>query len=252
MSDTTSPQADPGERLVGRVALVTGASRGIGRAVALGLAREGAHLIAVARTKGGLEELDDEIRDAGGQCSLITLNLRHGEKIDALGPTLYQRWPHLDIFVANAGVLGTLTPVAHIQDHDWEEVMAVNVTANVRLIRTLDPLLRRSDAGRAIFVSSGVARDPRSYWGPYAASKAALETLALTYAAETANTPLNVNIINPGKTRTAMRRRAYPGEDPATLKSPDDVVPLFVDLASADCTATGQCFDFEERAAKAG
>jgi len=248
MSEKSPQHTEAGQRLAGRTAVITGASRGIGRAVALGFAREGAHVIAMARTKGGLEELDDDIKAAGGACSLITLNLKHGDKVDALGPTLYQRWPHIDIFVANAGVLGTLTPVPHIQDRDWDEVIAINVTANVRLIRTLDPLLRRSDAGRAIFVSSGVARNPRAFWGPYAASKAALETLALSYAAEMANTPLRVNIINPGATRTAMRAKAFPGEDPAKLKDPAAVVPLFVDLASPDCTVTGERFDFADRA----
>ncbi|MFP4537244.1 MAG: SDR family NAD(P)-dependent oxidoreductase [Dichotomicrobium sp.] len=250
MSDAETPPAETGQRLAGCTALITGASRGIGRAVALGFARAGAHVIALGRTRGGLEELDDAIKAEGGACSLITLNLKHGEKIDALGPTLYQRWPHIDIFVANAGILGPLTPVSHIQDGDWDEVMAINVTANIRLIRTLDPLLRRSDAGRAIFVSSGVARSPRAYWGPYATSKAALETVALTYAAETANTPVKVNIINPGRTRTAMRAKAYPGEDPATLKAPEAVVPLFLDLASPDCTASGERFDFEDYAEK--
>ncbi len=242
MSQSSSPESG---RLAGRTAVVTGASRGIGRSVALGLARAGAHVIAIARTRGGLEELDDDIKAAGGACSLITLNLKHGDKIDALGPTLYQRWQHIDIFVANAGILGTLTPVAHIQDRDWDEVMTINVTANVRLIRTLDPLLRRSDAGRAIFVSSGVAQNPRAYWGEYAASKAALETLALCYAAETASTPVRVNIVNPGKTRTAMRAKAYPGEDPETLKTPEALVPMFVDLASPDCEVTSQRFDFD-------
>jgi NAD(P)-dependent dehydrogenase (short-subunit alcohol dehydrogenase family) len=250
MSETEQPQAWTGQSLHGRTAVITGASRGIGRAVALGFAREGAHVIAIARTKGGLEELDDEIKAAGGACSLITLNLKEGDKIDALGPTLYQRWPHIDIFVANAGVLGTLTPVPHIQDRDWDEVIAINATANLRLIRTLDPLLRRSDAGRAIFVSSGVAQNPRAFWGPYAASKAALETLALAYAAETAITPVRVNIVNPGKTRTAMRAKAYPGEDPATLKSPDAVVPLFVELARPECDVTGQRFHFEDWTSK--
>ncbi len=246
MSENPKPHIEAGGRLAGRTAVITGASRGIGRAVALGFAREGAHVIAIARTKGGLEELDDDIKAAGGACSLIALNLKHGEKVDTLGPTLYQRWPHIDIFVANAGVLGTLTPVPHIQNRDWDEVMAINVTANVRLIRTLDPLLRRSDAGRAIFVSSGVARNPRAFWGAYAASKAALETLALSYAAEMENSAVRVNIINPGATRTAMRAKAFPGEDPATLKDPAAVIPLFIELASPDCTVTGERFDFAD------
>ncbi len=243
MSEPSSP---PAGRLTGRIAVVTGASRGIGRAVALGFAREGAHVIAIARTRGGLEELDDAIRAAGGTCSLITLNLKHADKLDALGPTLYQRWQHIDIFVANAGVLGTLTPVPHILDRDWDEVIAINLTANMRLIRTLDPLLRRSDAGRTIFVSSGVSPRPRAYWGAYAASKAALEALALAYAAETANTPLRVNIVDPGKTRTAMRAKAYPGEAASTLKPPEALVPLFVELASPECRVTGERLDFAE------
>jgi len=247
MSEEAAQQGTSGP-LAGRTAVITGASRGIGRAVALGLAREGAHVIAIARTKGALEELDDEIRAAGGACSLITLNLKHSDKVDALGPTLYQRWQHIDIFVANAGVLGTLTPVAHILDRDWDEVVAINLSANMRMIRTLDPLLRRSDAGRAIFVSSGVATAPRAYWGPYAATKAALETLALTYAAETASTPMCVNIVNPGRTRTAMRAAAYPGENSAKLKAPEAVVPLFIDLASPTCEVTGQRFDYEDYA----
>ena len=165
------------KRLAGRLALVTGATRGIGRAVACAFAREGAHLILVGRTSGALEEVDDEIQALGGTATLLTLNLKHQDKIDALGPTIYQRWEKLDILVGNAGILGPLSPLGHVTADAWDDVMAINLTANWRLIRTLDPLLRRSDAGRAIFVSSGAAVSRPAYWGPYAVSKAALEAL---------------------------------------------------------------------------
>jgi NAD(P)-dependent dehydrogenase (short-subunit alcohol dehydrogenase family) len=236
---TTSP------RLAGRLALVTGATRGIGRAVALAYAREGAHVILVGRTPGALEETDDEIRSLGGSATLLTLDLKQHDKIDALGPTIYQRWNKLDILVGNAGVLGPLSPLGHITAEAWNEVMEVNLTANWRLIRTLDPLLRRSDAGRAIFVTSGVASSPRAYWGPYAISKAALEALVRTYAHEMENTPVRVNMIKPGPPRTAMRSKAFPGEKPETLKRPEDLTETFVALAEPACRENGRLFDLK-------
>jgi NAD(P)-dependent dehydrogenase (short-subunit alcohol dehydrogenase family) len=234
---------EPQRRLEGRIALVTGATRGIGRAVALAYAREGAHPVLVGRTAGALEEVDDEIRALGGSATLLTLDLRRHDKIDALGPTLYQRWQKLDIFVGNAGILGPLSPLGHVTSEAWDEVLAVNLTANWRLIRTLDPLLRLSDAGRAILVSSGAAANPRAYWGPYAVSKAALEALARTWAREVENTAVRVNLINPGPTRTSMRAQAFPGEDPASLKAPEELVETFVRLAEPSCSDNGRLID---------
>jgi NAD(P)-dependent dehydrogenase (short-subunit alcohol dehydrogenase family) len=231
------------QRLAGRLALVTGATRGIGRAVALAYAREGAHLILVGRTAGALEELDDQIRALGAGATLLTLDLKRHDKIDALGPTIYQRWQKLDIMVGNAGILGPLSPLGHVTAEAWDEVLAVNLTANWRLIRTLDPLLRASDAGRATFVSSGAAVQPRAYWGPYAVSKAALEALVRSYADEVANTRVRVNLVNPGPIRTRMRAQAFPGEDPATLRTPEDITPTFVRLAEPSCTDNGRLFD---------
>src|ERR1700755_2042258 len=200
--------------LEGRIALVTGASRGIGRAAAIALAAAGAHGICVARTVGGLEETDDEIQKAGGTATLVPMYLRDFEAIDRLGASIYERWGRLDALFANAGVLGMLTPVAHLEPKTFQEVMEVNVTANWRLIRSLDPLLRLSDAGRVVFVTSGAARKHTAFWGAYAVSKAALESLALTYAAECEGSKVKVNLFNHGATRTAMRRKAMPGEDP--------------------------------------
>ncbi|HRD76877.1 MAG TPA: SDR family NAD(P)-dependent oxidoreductase [Hyphomicrobiaceae bacterium] len=231
--------------LDGRVALVTGASRGIGKAVAKALAGAGAHVVLVARTVGGLEETDDEIRALGGQATLVKLDLRNGEQLDALGPSLYQRWQRLDILVANAGILGPLTPVPHVKTKDWAEVIEINLSANFRLIRTLDPLLRASDAGRAIFVSSGAALARNAYWGPYAVSKSGLEALVKTYAQEMLATSVKANIVNPGPIRTGMRAKAFPGEDPETLKTADDLAPLFLRLASPTCADTGRIFDFK-------
>lgn len=227
-------------RLAGRTALVTGASRGIGAAVARRLATEGAHVIAIARTIGGLEELDDAIKAAGGSSTLVPLDLAELDKIDALGPQLYQRFGKLDIFVANAAILGELSPLPHVDPKQWEQVLRINVTANWRLIRTLEPLLRRSDAGRAVFVSSGAAKSARAYWGPYSISKAALETMARTWQAELASTPIKVNIIDPGGTRTRMRAQAFPGEDPQSLKAPDEIVGALIDLCAPDCAANGE------------
>jgi NAD(P)-dependent dehydrogenase (short-subunit alcohol dehydrogenase family) len=237
-------------RLADRLALVTGATRGIGRAVALAFAREGAHLILVGRTAGALEEVDDEIQGVGGSATLLTLDLKSHDKIDALGPTIYQRWNKLDILIGNAGILGPLSPLGHVTADAWDEVLEVNLTANWRLIRTLDPLLRRSDAGRAIFVSSGAASAARAYWGPYAASKAGLEALVKAYADEVANTPVRVNLLNPGPTRTAMRAKAFPGENPDSLKPPDHVVETFVQLAMASCTDNGKLFDLKTGAVR--
>ncbi|MGA0394683.1 MAG: SDR family NAD(P)-dependent oxidoreductase, partial [Rhodospirillales bacterium] len=231
------------KRLSGRIALVTGASRGIGRAVAKRFAEEGAHVIINARTQGALEELDDEIQAIGGQATLVPGDLTDFDMIDQMGRAVFERWKKLDILVGNAGVLGTLSPIPHIDPKTWDQVMAVNVTVNYRLIRSFDPLLRASDAGRAIFVSSGVASKPRAYWGVYAVSKAALETMARIYAEEVKSSNLRVNIINPGATRTGMRAEAMPGEDPEILKTPESITGLFVDLAAPSCQKHGEIFD---------
>ncbi len=233
------------QRLKDRIALVTGATRGIGRAVALAFAREGAHVVTVGRNTGALEELDDEIQQLDGTATLLRLNLNHASKIDALGPTIFERWERLDIFVGNAGILGPLSPLGHVSEKDWTDVLNINLTANWRLIRTLDPLLQKSDAGRAIFVTSGAARKCRAYWGPYSVSKAALEALARTYAAEVENTPVRVNLVNPGPVATAMRAKAMPGEDPATLPQPEDLAETFVRLALPDCTDNGTIVDYQ-------
>jgi len=218
--------------MAGRTALITGASRGIGRAAALALAGAGAHVILVARTTGGLEETDDAIQKIGGTATLVPMNLRDFDAIDRLGASIYERWGKLDAMLGNAGVLGTLTPLAQITPKGFAEVMEVNVTANWRLIRSMDPLLRQSDAGRVLFVSSGAAKKHTPYWGAYAVSKAALEMLALTYAAECRETNLKVNLLNPGPMRTAMRAKAMPGEDPATLPTPDEIAPQIVEMLS--------------------
>ena len=218
--------------LSGRIALITGASRGIGRAAALALAEAGAHVILVARTVGGLEETDDAIQKIGGTATLVPMNLRDFDAIDRLGASIYERWGRLDAMLGNAGVLGPLTPLAQITPKNFAEVMEVNVIANWRLIRSMDPLLRQSDAGRALFVSSGAAQKHTPYWGGYAVSKAALEMLALTYAAECRETTVKVNLLNPGPMRTAMRAKAMPGEDPATLPTPDEIAPQIVEMLS--------------------
>jgi NAD(P)-dependent dehydrogenase (short-subunit alcohol dehydrogenase family) len=230
-------------RLKNRIALITGASRGIGRALALAFAREGAHVLLLARTTKALEEVDDRIRADGGEATLIPLNLGDGKKIDALGASLYERFGRLDVLVGNAAILGGLRPLTHVPSELWERVLAVNVTANWRLIRTLDPLLRRSDAGRVIFVTSSVARSGRAYWAPYSVSKAALETLAKTYAKETADSPIKVNLIDPGATATQMRAEAYPGEDQATLRTPEQVAETFLRLALPGWTRTGETIE---------
>ena len=235
----------PELRLKGRIALVTGASRGIGRAVSLAFAREGAHIIALARNKGALEDLDDEIKNSGSTATLLRLNLTDGDKIDALGPTIHERFGHLDILVGNAGILGPLSPLGHVSERDWNEVLDVNLSANWRLIRTTDPLLRLSEAGRAIFLTSGAAQNCRAYWGPYSVSKAALEALVKTYAAEVNDSSVRVNLINPGPVATAMRAKAMPGEDPATLPKPEDLAETFVQLALPECAKNGEIIQYK-------
>jgi NAD(P)-dependent dehydrogenase (short-subunit alcohol dehydrogenase family) len=226
-------------RLAGRIALVTGASRGIGAAVAKRLAAEGAHLVLVARTVGGLEEVDDAIEAAGGTATLVPLDLREFEQIDRLGAALYERYKKLDILVGNAGQLGVLSPMGHIDPPVWDEVMAVNLTANWRLIRSMDPLLRASDAGRAIFVTSGAGSCVFPYWGAYAASKAALEMMVRTYAGEMTKTAVRINLIDPGAVRTRLRAQAFPGEDPAALPHPDEIAQRFLELALPECRRQG-------------
>jgi NAD(P)-dependent dehydrogenase (short-subunit alcohol dehydrogenase family) len=228
-------------RLAGRIALVTGASRGIGKAVAKVFAREGAELVLVARTTGGLEELDDEIRQLNGKTSLLVpLDLREFEAIDRLGYALYERYGRLDVLVGNAGDLGTLAPVGHIEPAEWQRIIDLNLTANWRLLRSLDPLLRQSEAGRAIFVSSSVGSQARPFWGTYSVSKAALEMLVKIYSEEIKQTRIRANIIDPGRTRTGMRAAAYPGEDPMTLPTPEQIAEKFLPLACAEFDANGQ------------
>ena len=235
--------------LENRIALVTGASRGIGRAVALELARQGAHVVALARTQGALEELDDEIRALGGEATLVPCDLKDFDALDRLGLALFERWRRLDILVGNAGVLGPISPLPHIDPPNWDNVFAINVTANYRLIRSLDPLLRASTAGRAVFVTSGVGSRAtmNAYLGPYSVSKAALDALARTYAAETINTSnVRVMIANPGPLRTKMRASLMPGEDPLTLRTPEEFAPKVVALCHPDSSESGKLYDFPD------
>jgi NAD(P)-dependent dehydrogenase (short-subunit alcohol dehydrogenase family) len=232
-----------------RIALVTGASRGIGRAVALALAEEGAHVVALARTQGALEELDDDIRARGGSATLAPCDMADFEALDRLGASLFARWGKLDILVGNAGVLGPVTPLGHVAPEQWETVLAVNVTANWRLIRSLDPLLRASDAGRAVFISSGAGNKAKldAYRGPYATSKAALDALVRVYAAETENTSkVRAMLANPGPLRTRMRATLMPGENPADLKTPEDFAPKVVAMCRPEWTVTGALYDFPQ------
>jgi len=228
------------QRLEGRTALITGASRGIGASIAKAYAKEGAHVILLARTIGGLEEVDDQIKAQGGNATLMPIDLLKLDDLNNLGPTIAEHFGKLDIFVGNAGLLGSLGPVAMSDPKLWHKVFNVNVHANYQLIRTLDPLLRGSDAGRAIFVTSSVAQKVVPNWGAYAASKAALEQMVKTYATEVSHSPLKVNIIDPGATRTDMRAEAFPGEDPASLKDTNDLVEDFIRLAMPDCTSHGE------------
>ncbi|HEX2943692.1 MAG TPA: SDR family NAD(P)-dependent oxidoreductase [Rhodopila sp.] len=232
--------------LDGAIALVTGASRGIGAAAAVELARLGAHLVITARTQGGLEETDDAIRAVGGQATLLPLDLREGAQLDAIGPSLYQRFGRLDVLVHNAGALGRLTPVAHILPDDWTDVVAVNLAASWRLIRTCDPLLRQAPAGRAVFVTEARARSPLAYWGAIGATKAGMEHLVLTWAQEIAISRAKVNLFDPGVVATRMRSNAFPGEDRSTLKKPDDVAPALAALCLPTEERNGALVQFQE------
>jgi NAD(P)-dependent dehydrogenase (short-subunit alcohol dehydrogenase family) len=228
MTNTDTP-------LAGLVAVVTGASRGIGRAAALGLAKAGAHVVAVARTQGALEELDDEITAAGGEpATLVPMDLKDGKAIDRLGAAIYERWGRLDILFAAAGDHGLITPTAHLDPNVWDRAMAVNATANYRLIRSFDPLFRAAPAARAIFVSTGVVQRPRAYWAAYAASKGALELLVRTYADEMENSAVRAVLLDPGVMRTRMRATIFPGEDASALTPPEAIMPLAVELARPD------------------
>ncbi|RTM10280.1 MAG: SDR family NAD(P)-dependent oxidoreductase [Bradyrhizobiaceae bacterium] len=233
--------------LANRIALVTGASRGIGYATAIALAKAGAHIVATARTQGGLEELDDEIRKLGGSATLVPLNLTDSDGIARLGAGLHERYGKLDILVGNAGVLGPSSPIGHIELKTFNDVMAVNVSANFQLIRCMEPLLKQSDAGRAVFITSGAANKATAYVSPYAASKAALETLARAWAQETANTKLRVNLFNPGPVRTRMRATLMPGEDPETLDTPEQVAEFIVPMCAPGWTETGKFYDYKTR-----
>jgi NAD(P)-dependent dehydrogenase (short-subunit alcohol dehydrogenase family) len=230
--------------LADRIALVTGASRGIGAALALELAQAGAHIVAVARTVGGLEELDDKIEAAGSTATLVPLDVKDSDGIARLALALNERYGRLDVLVGNAGVLGMPSPLGHVEPKDWDNMVAVNVTANWQLIRCMDPLLKRASAGRAVFLTSGLSWKARPYFGAYAASKAALEALVRTYAAECATTNVRVNLFSPGQTRTRMMATAFPGVDPQTLPPPEQVVKAIVPLCLPDCAESGKIYDF--------
>lgn len=232
--------------LTGRIALVTGASRGIGYNTAKHLAAAGAHVICVARTVGGLEELDDEIKAAGGSATLVPLDLTDMVGIDRLGGSIHERWGKLDILVANAAVLGVIAPIGHVEAKVFDKVMNINVNATWRVIRSVDPLLRKSDAGRAVIVSSGSAHSARAFWAPYAASKAAVEALARSWADETKNTPLRVNIFDPGTSRTAMRAQAVPGENPEEVTHPSETARHILPMLDPTLTHTGQIYQIRQ------
>jgi NAD(P)-dependent dehydrogenase (short-subunit alcohol dehydrogenase family) len=233
--------------LASRLALVTGASRGIGYATALALAKAGAHIVAVARTQGGLEELDDAIRAVGGSATLVPLNMTDSEGIARLGAALHERHGKLDILVGNAGVAGPSSPLGHIELKQWTDVIAVNVTANFQLIRCMEPLLRQSDAGRAVFVTSGIANKANAYLGPYAASKAALDALVRVWAAETAITSIKVNLFSPGPIRTRMRAQVFPGEDPLTLDTAEQAADFIVPMCMPEWAESGKLYHYPSR-----
>jgi NAD(P)-dependent dehydrogenase (short-subunit alcohol dehydrogenase family) len=234
----------PAKPLAERIALVTGASRGIGAALAFELAQAGAHVVAAARTVGALEELDDKIKTAGGSATLVPLDMKDLDGIARLALALNERYGRLDVLVGNAGMLNTPSPLPHIEPNVWTDLMAVNVTANWQLIRTLDPLLKRAEAGRAVFMTSGLSFLARPYFGLYAASKAALEIMVRTYAAEVAQSNVRANLFSPGQTRTRMMATAFPGVDPETLPSPEDVAKAIVPLCLGSCTENGGFYDY--------
>jgi NAD(P)-dependent dehydrogenase (short-subunit alcohol dehydrogenase family) len=236
--------------LSNRIALITGASRGIGAATALALGKAGAHVVAIARTTGGLEELDDQIRNAGGTATLVPLDITDTGGIARLAAALDQRYGRLDVLIGNAAIIGDTSPLGHVDPKSWDSVLAINVTANWHLIRFLDPLLQKSDAGRALFITSSAASNARAYRGPYSVSKAALDVLARTYAAETASTKVRVNLFNPGPTRTRMRAMVMPGEDPATLPKPAQVAESILPLCLSSFEETGKLYDFPSRSLK--
>jgi NAD(P)-dependent dehydrogenase (short-subunit alcohol dehydrogenase family) len=233
--------------LANRIALVTGASRGIGYATAIALARAGAHVVAVARTVGGLEELDDAIRKDGGTATLVPVDLADLEGLARLGAALNERYGKLDVLVGNAGVLGPASPLGHIEPKQWTDVMTINVTANFQLIRCMEPLLRNADAGRAVFISSAAASIARAYIGPYSTSKAALEVLVRTWAAETTTTNIRANLFNPGPIRTRMRAALMPGEDPMTLDTPEQVAAFILPMCLSSWTETGKLYNYPTR-----
>ncbi|MEL6288293.1 MAG: SDR family NAD(P)-dependent oxidoreductase [Pseudomonadota bacterium] len=230
--------------LEGRIALITGASRGIGAAAARALAAAGAHCICTAKTKGALEELDDEIRALGGKASLVPLNLKHSKKVDALGPSLYQHFDRLDIFVSSAGLLGPLSPLHHIADADFENLMEINLLAQWRLMRTVTPLLARSPSARGIIMVCDAGQTPQAYWGPYAAADAGRSAMALTWAREHAASTTCINLFDPGPVATKLRAKAFPGEVASTITQPDDLAPAFVRMAHPDFTANAERFSF--------
>jgi NAD(P)-dependent dehydrogenase (short-subunit alcohol dehydrogenase family) len=219
--------------LAGRIALITGASRGIGAAVARRFAAEGAHVVLAARTVGALEEVDDQIKALGGSATLVPLDLQEFEKIDQMGAALYERFGRLDILVGNAGHLGSLGPMSHQDPKVFKRVMETNVIANYRLIRSMEPLLKLAPAGRAIFTACAAGHDPIAYWSAYAVSKAALEMMAKTWAAELTKTKVKVALVDPGPVATQLRRTAFPGEDQSVMAQPDDVAGLFLDQVLA-------------------
>jgi NAD(P)-dependent dehydrogenase (short-subunit alcohol dehydrogenase family) len=233
--------------LEGKVALVTGASRGLGFATAVHLAKAGAHIIAMARTNGGLEELDDAVKAAGSTATLVPMSITDLDAIDRLGAAIFERHKKLDILIGNAGTLGKLTPLAHVEPKVWDEALAINLTSNYRLIRSMDSLLQAAPAGRAVFVTSGLAQKCWPYWGTYSVGKAALEAMMKTYAAEVATTKMRVNCFSPGATRTKMRATAMPGEDPETLPTAEEVSAQILPMCMSDFMDNGGVWKYDAK-----